>query len=110
MINRQALIDDLHEIRALIWDENWDEAHQSILLLVTQLDQLIEVIHSLDKGSKYKQPVHAADPFDVGLPKARSVRSFVTEAGFALKHSDSRRAGKALQEAVRTIEGPAAEG
>jgi hypothetical protein len=109
MVNRQALVDDLHEIRALVWDEHWEQAHQSILLFVTQLDQLIELIHSLE-GSKYIQPVDDADPFDVGLPECRSIRGFVTVAGIALKHSEPLRAIKALQEAMRTIEGTAGEG
>ena len=110
MLNRQSLINELQEIRFLVWDENWQQAHQHVLLLVTHLDQLIEPIHPPDKGPENKQPVYAADQIGVGLPKARSVRSFVTEAGFALKRSDSRRVTMALDEALRAIDEPAAEG
>ena len=108
MVNRKAIYDELQELRTLVLQEALDQVQLRVRLLVHSFDHLTDPIPSSAMGA-WSSPSYAADDAGLSVPLVRSLRGYVSEVGFAVE-SDPRRALNALDEALRALDEPAAEG
>jgi hypothetical protein len=109
MVSRQAILDEIQELRMLVCRNEFDQVLLHVRLLVRTCDRLTEPIHSPPKRAGYDSPIYPADYIGLSVPLLRSLGGYIAEAGFVVE-SDPRRALKALDEAVLALEERGAKG
>jgi hypothetical protein len=109
LVSRQAILDELQELRTLVCRNEFDQVLLHVRLLVRTCDRLTEPIHSPPKRAGYDSPIYPADYIGLSVPLLRSLRGYIAEASFAVE-SDPRCALKALDEAVLALDEKRPEG